>query len=196
MIVSASFTSASTYRHLFEPALYVVDRLYRLSSNPPSTPMEHNTRTYPTYNLGTAYLVDTTDIIDDLLQLGTHIDGDHLQLVNLINNSRPSQIHAFIELKDSYPTQSTSVDNREYVPPIDDWETARITVTVTTESNPTSTYNPVNTDTTTGAIEILIDRVDFQYTLTRYPSSQLVPTTHKDGTEKETREYARAFPSD
>lgn len=122
---------------------------------------QHPKRQYPTLTLGTVYLIDNFNIIDELTHLCTHIDGD---LRNYKQRASEHGTALRLELTDAYPSQTLTLNNEPYIPPINNWDTARLTITPTTADTLT---HPSTSPTPELQLSFLIDHTDFQHTLGR-----------------------------
>lgn len=117
-------------------------------------------RQYPTLTLGTAYKIDTLDVVDELTHLATLVEGD---LRNYTDHATNHSSSITLTITDAYPSRKLTLDNQSYLPPINDWDTARITI------HPTE-----NTDSTPSDLTatFLISHSDLAHTLERFTVSK------------------------
>lgn len=138
----------------------------------------HNSQlTHPTFTLGTAYTIDSLSVLDDILNLGTLIDGDPRTLPH----TSDGDASLYVELADAYPTKQTTINGKSYTPPTDDWDYARLLITTI---QPIPDKNPdlelSNTTPAPTTLEVIIDRVDFEYTIREHTTTQHQRTTPPD----------------
>lgn len=137
----------------------------RLPTNTPAiTPisMQHKQRQYPTMTLGTVFLLDNITVVDELTHFADHIDGD---LRNYTDRELQHANNICLELTDCYPSKRVSINNESYVPPIADWDIAKVTITPTTQS---TLSHPIQSNYSPDLeVTFLVERIDLEHTLER-----------------------------
>lgn len=117
-------------------------------------------RQYPTFSLGTAYRIDDVSVVTELAHLSEHIEGD---LRNYTDRATQHSGVLRLEVTDAYPSRQIELDDGQYTPPVDDWDTARITITTTPSETESPDEIPSDLELT-----LLTDRADLEHTLERF----------------------------
>lgn len=150
--------------------------------------MQPQQRQYPTLTLGTAYLIPTAAVAQELVQLSTHIDGDTRNYTDRLEATNSDAV--LVELIDAYPSERITFDDTQHTPRIDDWDDARIVISPAeqqTTAYATVEHRQVDPE---HMFEGVISHSDLEHTLTRYEFTELIPVTNHDGTADPQHAYS------